>query len=277
MVIDILLLTALAVYPSLRPLGDVYYGFCMFVYVLILLILISLSHIRIEIKVILLLIIIYYYHRLIILGSTFLLTYFDLTSKESYTDSLVRSCVKDMYSNVFYLKSNFEKIPSTPSIIVANYCSDRLENMACILIPRKVCVLMRDTLLNIVRLDKIIKWPILVKKEGTYEDIKKQVIDSIKEGRFIFSYVSKTPRIGPYYIQNMRSGMFRLAMELGIQVTPITFDYIEFTHGSIPKQKFEIKVGDSFYVKNIHESVLKVKKYFQTCIKEFERTKHLYI
>ena len=134
---------------------------------------------------------------------------------------------------------------------------------------------MRDTLKNISKLHKLIKWPIYTKAKNSYENTKNEVCNNIKEGRSVFSYVTKTPRLGPTYIQNIRTGMFKLAKELNVPVTLITIDYIDSTFGMIHSQNFNIEIGDTFMVDDVNESVYIAKKFFKDKMCKFTSEKYI--
>ena len=98
--------------------------------------------------------------------------------------------------------------------------------------------------------------------------------NNIKEGRSVFSYVTKTPRLGPTYIQNIRTGMFKLAKELNVPVTLIAIDYIDSTFGMIHSQNFNIEIGDTFMVDDVNESVYIAKKFFKDKMCKFTSEKY---
>ncbi len=276
-IIIIILALICVLFPTLKLVGDVYYSFAIYGVLILASILILFIRLNIKYKLIILAVLFYFYRN-----------NFFLTTKAFYNiinqgyihkvanrkdDTILRKVVRNMYSNL-NLKLNFSKLPNYPSIFVCNYCSDRLENFACILIPKDIAILMRDTLIKISKLHLLIKWPIYVKAKDSYEETKNQVLDHINAGRSVFSYVSKTPRLGPTYIQNMRSGMFKIAKELNLPVTPIVIDAIDMKFGSIPYQNFNIEIGDSFYVDDVNEDVINTRKFYTERMKYFQETKY---
>jgi len=278
-ILYILLLVIFTLIPSMKNLGDVYYSFSIFFIIFFVILFILLLKINIKLKVFLIItIIVIYKNTIYLVGGTFS-TIFSKGYIENVNnrkdDSVFRKIVHNLFNNTFNLKFNFKKLPDKPSIFVCNYCSDRLENIACILIPKDMGILMLHTLKNISKLNKLIKWPVYTYKKDSYEKTKKEVIKHIKEGRSIFSYVSKTPRMGPTKIQNMRSGMFRLAKELNIPITLVAIDYIDINFGIIPYQNFNIVIGDTLYVDDVKDSVIIAKNFFKKMMIKFEKTKYL--
>lgn len=273
----ILLALICVLFPTLKLVGDVYYSFAVYGVLIFVIILILLLRINIKYKVIIIAVLFYIYR-----NNFFLTTkaFYNII-KQGYIhkvanrkdDTILRKVVYNIYSNL-NLKLNFNKLPNYPSIFVCNYCSDRLENFACILIPKDIAILMRDTLIKISKLHLLIKWPIYVKAKDSYEETKIQVMEHINAGRSVFSYVSKTPRLGPTHIQNMRSGMFKIAKELNLPVTPIVIDSIDMKFGAIPYQNFNLEIGDSFYVDDINQAVINTKKFYTERMKFFQETKY---
>lgn len=189
-------------------------------------------------------------------------------------DTPVREYIDDIFSRNFKMCTNFENLPEKPSIIIANYCKDRMENISCLLIPRNISIMMRREL-RVIGLHKILKWPLFTDISGSYENTKKQISDNILENRSVFSYVTtKTTSITPNLFIKIRTGMFSIAKELNVQVTPIVFDYIDTSCGFVPFQRYNIHVGDSFYVDSVGLSKQKVMRFFREKMTEFISTKY---
>ena len=67
-----------------------------------------------------------------------------------------------------------------------------------------------------MKFDKIVKWRIETKANGSFEDTKNQIQNHINNGRYIFTYVTKHPKYKFNYISKVRSGVFYIAKELNI-------------------------------------------------------------
>ena len=64
-------------------------------------------------------------------------------------------------------------------------------------------------------------------------------------------------------ISKLRTGLFRIAKELNISITPISIDYINAVYGIIPNQNFRICVGETFKPTEIYNDIYKVRKFFK--------------
>ena len=275
-----LLCLILSIVPSIKTIGDVYYSFVVYVILISIILFIIMIRMNIKIKLVIIsLIMLLYKNNFFLTTNTFI-----SILKEGYINKLenrkdnfvLQKIVYNMYSKNLRLKTDFSKNPNIPSIFVCNYCNDRLENLACILIPKNIVILMRDTLKKISKLHKLVKWAIYIKEKNSYDNTKKEIEEHIKEGRSIFSYVTKTPRLGPIHIENIRTGMFKLAKELNIPVTPIVIDYIDTTFGIINGQNFHITIGDTFYVDDPIKSAYETKKYFKKMMNKFTKLKYIF-
>lgn len=188
-------------------------------------------------------------------------------------DSLLRKYAHDVFSENFELHTNFDNLPSIPSIIVSNYCQNRMENVGCMMIPRNIAIMMRRGL-TILGLHKIVKWPLFTEASGNYEKTKGLVMGHILQGHHVFSYVTTKSLLRPDLFMKIRSGMFSIAQELNVPITPIVFDYIDTPFGCIPYQRYEICVGDTFYVNDVGKSKLQVVRFFKDKMAEFMKKKY---
>ena len=259
--------------PSLKIKGDCYYLFSVFILLLLFILAILLSKLKIKIKVtIVLLTLLIYKNTFIIVGNIsynlIKLIYIDSIDERKNNKKLVR-IVEPVFKRYFNFITNFEKLPNKPSIIVCNYCNDRIENMCCILLPVDLALMMRDQVRNTMRFDKIVKWRIETKSEGSFSKTKKEILKHVNNGRYVFSYVTKHPKYKFNYISKVRSGVFYIAKELNIPITLLAIDYIDTKFGTIPYQNFRMIVGDTFNVENPKDAVYKTKKFFKTTLTEF--------
>jgi len=264
--------------PSLKIIGDCYYLFIIFILLLLFILAILLLKIEIKYKVVLILaLFLIYKNTFIIVGNVFYslikLIYIDSVDDRKDNKTLIK-LVKPIYRKYFNFITNFENLPSTPSIIVCNYCNDRVENLCCILLPIDLAIMMRDQVRNTMKFDKIVKWRIETKKNGSFKNTKDLIENHIKDGRYIFTYVTKHPKYKFNHISKVRSGVFYIAKELNIPITLLAIDYIDTNFGTIPYQNFRIKVGDTFYVQEPKNDVYKCKKFFKDTLTEFINTKY---
>lgn len=194
--------------------------------------------------------------------------------KDRKDDSLLAKKIVNIYQrNGIKIVTNFERLPPHSTIILANYVNDRIENAFCILIPRKLSILMQSSFKKL-NMDNIIHKPVYVTGvgKGNTKYVSREVKKSIDEGNDFFSYINNP---GYYeYLSRPKKGMFVIAMEHNISVTPVTFDKIDTSFGYIGCQNYFIKVGDTFYVDNITTARNKTIRFYRESLKEFNKEKY---
>ena len=221
----------------------------------------------------------YFKNTYFIVGKTIMevynLAYVD-SIENRINDSKLREVVKKIYSPTLIIKTNFKKLPDKPTIFVSNYCNDRMENLSCILIPKDIAILMRDTITNITKLHKLVKWPIFTKEKNNYQNTKNEIISHVNDGRSIFAYITKNPLDIPNVIHTVRTGLFSIAKELNIPITLVAIDFIDRKFNNIQKQNFHIEIGETFYVDNIKQAVYKTRKYYNKTLTKFIQQKYIF-
>ena len=122
-----------------------------------------------------------------------------------------------MFSSVFRLEHNFEDLPDKPTIFVCNYVKDRLENFACIMIPRNFAIMAGGVLAK-YKMFGLIKHLITKEKvNGSFSDIEKQIKEKTQKGLSIFSYItSDYVDKKTQYIPRIRKGVFHIAANLNL-------------------------------------------------------------
>jgi hypothetical protein len=279
-ILIIILCLIVIITPSLQLFADFYYSFSTFILLIFTLLVILFLKINIKIKSILILVIMFIFkNNLLVIGKTFVNVYnaaYINTLSTRNDDSKLRDIVNNIYSPTLRIKTNFKKLPSYPSIIVCNYCNDRLENLSCILIPKNMAIMMRDGLKKTTKLHKLVKWPIFTQEKNSYDSTKKEIIEHVKNGRSIFTYITKYPRDIPNYIPKIRSGMFSIAKELDLPITLVAIDYIDIKFNIIQDQNFYIEIGDTFKVDNIQESIYKARKFYRDKLTKFINQKYMF-
>lgn len=191
----------------------------------------------------------------------------------------LRCEIQELFQKNFNLRENFSCLPKFPTIIVSNYIFDRYENLAAMLIPIEMSVVISEIAIKKIKINRVLKHCIVKSEgDGEYLKIKKEIEKSLKEGRSVFAYCSKpnyNSRSKKSKIEKIRTGMFRIAKELGVQITPIAFDYVDSFFGVIPSQNYCASVGRSFNVENVSKSVEKVRKFFEKKLDYFEKIKYI--
>lgn len=152
----------------------------------------------------------------------------------------LRERVSKIYNNFFNVKHNFSLIPETPCIIVCNHPANLFDSIGTILIPKDLVFISAsgNSFSNMFR-NKLLGDMIYVgKKQPSYESIKSQVALKLGEKKFIVAYVSTgKPTSNGAWFGRVRTGMFRIAKELGVPVVPIIFDKL-----NLDKNQYKIKV-----------------------------------
>jgi len=190
-------------------------------------------------------------------------------------DTVIREDVTDLFKSAFRFHDNFGKLPDKPGIIVCNYIWDRLENLASIIIPRNLAIIMGTKCVKMSKLNYLVKHFIITNENGnSYESIKLEIKNHIDNGRYIFAYISKRVT-HHHYISKLRSGMFRIAKELNIPIIPLAVDYIDSYYGVIPYQNFYMHVGETFYVDDVDSDMYRTRKFFTERVEFFKRNKYI--
>jgi hypothetical protein len=192
---------------------------------------------------------------------------------------IVTNLVTEIFNSNFRFKHNFENIPKHTTIFVANYISDRYENISCITLPIHVCPVMADLFVSKLKFDKILTHVITRKNssKNNYEEIKNKMKTTLDKNISIFVYIEKESSAIGNPIGIIRSGMFSIAKELNISITPVCFDHIEYNKlGIIYKQNYRIHVGDTFYVTDIKKDIHKTRVFLRDKLTEFKKTKYDY-
>ena len=280
---DVISFTLLSVVIILIPVLKMFYltkeFFTIASVVLILLLsaAISLSKLPRQVKIGLLGGLLIFYRRNILLLLRVVYTFYQVIVVNPISkrpdDALVREYVHNTLSKSFNMVyTGFDKLPKNPGIILCNYISDRVENIACILFPIPMTIVMRDWLRNF-GLHKVVKNIIYTYKGGNnFERTKSEVSQHLSKGNHVFSYINKFSG-NPKKILSVKSGMLKIAQSLGVPVTLVAVDFIYTSFGVITPQKFELVVGDTFEVKSIHESKCKIRKFFSTTLERLYNDK----
>jgi hypothetical protein len=122
-------------------------------------------------------------------------TLFILLYKGAKSDAIARESIYNMLSCHFELYDNLHTLPKFPTIIVSNYCYDRAENLAPILIPRPIAFISLDKLVRYTKIDRVLETIITRSvgdaNSGEYDNMKEKVKNAIEAKKFVFSYVGR--------------------------------------------------------------------------------------
>jgi len=209
-------------------------------------------------------------------NTQFLFGFFNIVSqlKMYKIDNIIaRNLIICWFDKNFKVIHNFENIPSHPTIFLYNYVNDRIENVTCIMIPTHICPVIGLACLNFYK--KVINPCIIIKKGGHYDVLREEIRKVYDKGISTFVYVEKV-RLGIDWkkIGKIHTGVFKIAKELNITITPIVFDRIFYDKFYILKyQNYQIRVGDTFHVDDVQNSIYKTRRFFQDNIDKFKKTK----
>lgn len=275
-VIFIFLLCILAVYiVSTRLIRHLYYLCIVCIMVTVFIIMIVSSRIPKTCKIVIITLILSVYHKTIMLVTLVVCTSIKiiLSSKNNKNDETTSSKIKSILNVCgFRLVTNFDSLPRKPTIFLANYCRDRAENPACLLLPRKLAVLMADGFKH-VNMAGIINKPIYVtvNNKGNFEYVQEQIKIAHDEGNDLFVYGNSPSYFD--YMTRYKTGIFKIAKKLNITVTPVAIDYIHTNWGTIPSQNFFMKTGNQISVDNPDTARYLVRKFHLKCHEIFKREK----
>lgn len=185
--------------------------------------------------------------------------------------------VQEIFTRNFRLIENFTELPKTPSILVLNYSQDKMETLVFKLIPVKCVPIMAgwSSIKNIIEnyTGNVIFRP-YNKRENMFNTIKTEIQKYIEKKFYIFTYISIPSK--HFGLSKLRSGIFRIAKDLNVPITPICVDYIQNNFGYIPYQNFRIKVGETFYIQDIQQSMNRTRNFYKKNLTEFIKNKQVY-
>ena len=161
------------------------------------------------------------------------------------------------------MKHNFHELPTKHSILVLNYPNDIFEYFANGMIPKKTCFVVSKSVkifMNMIGKGNSSIYVDLSRKKNL-KLVQSKVKEKIKS-YFILSYVESTKKDKTGF-GRIRKGMFVIAKNLNIPITPICIDKLTHTLG-IPNEKvFNIIVGKTRHVKNVSQCVEDIESFYR--------------
>ena len=189
------------------------------------------------------------------------------------TDNHVtRILVTDLFHRYFRIIHNFHKIPKKPTIFLSNYVKDRVENLACVMLPVDICPMIAKWLSF---LQNFIT-PVIIRGESKqYDIIKEKIKEMHDKGYYVFVYIEKwCSGITDERLGSIRNGIFNIAKDLDVTVTPIAFDRVLYSkYAILKKQNYQICVGDTFKIDDVQYCKYKTRRFLGDRIKYFSKTK----
>jgi hypothetical protein len=258
-----LLFSFILIIPSYRMIRSWYYQLKIVILLPIFILTISLLPIKLEYRLTLILTFIFLYSRNVnlLLGLIFATKKsLEYNIEQIKLKNLTRQNILSVYKNNGINVVFKEHVSKSPCIMIANYCSDRIENFLCIVFQRKTAIMMQEGFKKF-NLDRILDRVIYVNGhgKGNYENIKDQVINSILQGYDIFVYANSPS----YYntVQTLSKGIFNIAVIAAIPIVPVFISPIKTKFGYIPNQSVYIKSGQAIIPKTVFQGQSHVRKY----------------
>lgn len=222
--------------------------------------------------IILLSVFVVYYRNFIIVKD---LIYLILLHGGVRNTTLFQKSALNFLQNNFNLKHNLNDLPKNPTIYVGNYPCSYIESISLCLIPNTT-IMMAEHINTKYTWGKLLDDIIYRKKfTSNYDDIKKQISDRIKIGKSVFVYLSMRGVEGHRQIFSgrVRTGILRIAKELGVTVTPIAFDYIKTDNGRIINQEFNIMIGQQKTVDDPVKFSREIRIFYRNNLRKFIKNK----
>jgi hypothetical protein len=185
----------------------------------------------------------------------------------------IKNIIYRMYNKSLNLKLYLNSLQNLqkPCIIVCNYCTDRLENLACMLLPGDFAIMMRDGLKPFF--GNIVKWKIYTEAKGSFDTVTKDIKSHTDAGRSILTYGTIFQNLGHNYVKRVRTGVFSIAKKLNLPIVLVCIDTIQpGRFGVINYQPFYMKSSEPITVSdNINLDVRNARLWFIQTLKTFQK------
>jgi hypothetical protein len=200
-----------------------------------------------------------------------LISYFTGFRKQQFLDM----CRKIFIDNTNFIH-NLSDLPDKPTIWVANYPTKNIiEYYSQFLLPQKYKMIVdkrsKKTLDKVCDPNRVIGMNMAASSK--FKFVKRNIKKIIDSGYHAFLFFDTSVKYDGfkrymYDLQGIKTGVFHAAKELGLMVTPIVIDHMYISNGYIPKQNFQIFVGESRYI-NGDEDVQDIIKLYKRRLSKF--------
>ena len=176
-----------------------------------------------------------------------------------------------LYKLGLNVKMNGEKIPTKPTIYIANYPSNYIEYLVHGLFCDKFCLLVYGPAVKILK-HLYGEDHLIAVNKGSFNIIEKQIKDKIKNGYSIFSYIEKDyyNRKNMFELCELRTGIFSIAHNLNVTITPVCVDHIHHIFGIPDNNIFKIKIGETVYVEDPEVSLKNTREFLKYELRRFK-------
>lgn len=192
-------------------------------------------------------------------------------------DKDVRRGVTKLFKDCFNLRTNFDQLSSNPTIFVVNYPYSVWDYVTVSMIPHDIAYVMSDSWITRQTWARVMNDAVFRKKKNgnSYDDVKRQIEEKMNNGKSILAYVTTKEFKNEdwTYIGRVRTGMFRIAKDLGVSITPVAIDTVHSINGVICNQNFRMHSGEPITVDDPVSAARKVRKFFVRQLRDFSDTK----
>lgn len=177
------------------------------------------------------------------------------------------------FNNCVTLIHNFQNIPKKNTIFLANYPTTVVEYICFKLLPVDVAIVVANGFIG--------SWTLCFCKSGQYITLKsgrknfESLLEDIKlkiKDMSIFVYVEDQTRKkkikGNCIAYPLRKGIFEIAHQLGITVTPLFIDRVKMRNGLIDKRPFRMLVGETSEVTDPKTTAIQTYKFLNDILKQ---------
>jgi hypothetical protein len=199
--------------------------------------------------------------------------------RKNYTK--IPKIIKEMYTNIFSIRHNFDKLPKYNTIFVCNHPYNPIDFCATKLLPIKFCGVVGG-----INVAKFFIKPISgdsdyiffnMNKSNNFNTIKTQIKEKIQQTSILVFVERYSLMVSQKNIAPLRSGIFRIAKDLNISITPLLIDSVRTSNGIINTQPFEIVIGETMMVTNVKCDCRNVRKFMLKEKRRLESNKDMFI
>lgn len=178
------------------------------------------------------------------------------------------------FASYFRLHHNLDTLRKQPHLIVANYPNDRIESFVAWMLPCSFAYVVKQTVETNLNMRNRVHCIVVPESPHAYAATRDAVRDAFARGLHVFTYVNNPSPIDARHFDRYRTGMFRIAQDLGVPVTPMTVDQLEWHNGVLHEQTFAVQLGDPFRVTDPERDLQATHRWFKRVFARFQRLKN---
>jgi hypothetical protein len=161
----------------------------------------------------------------------------------------------------FNIFNNKLPSPKNPTIFICNYPSQMIDYLVFGLFDCKISFILAKAIYDYIHYF-FDKERLIYHKKGLYNHIESEIKDKIKKKYSIFVYTEREyyNRKNIYEMTQFRTGIFNIAKNNNISITPIVVD-----HGQTGK----VHIFDPIFIKNVDQDIKNIHKMMSSKLKSF--------